>query len=69
MAKIDPEILAHLEWIGFVRPTGLVVSARPLVALSTIYVRVALGGKLFDGARSGSMSEHTICRDCSPMAF
>jgi hypothetical protein len=27
MAKLDPEILAHLEWIGFVRPTGLVVSA------------------------------------------
>ena len=27
MAKIDPEVLAHLEWIGFVGPTGLVVSA------------------------------------------
>ena len=26
MAKLDPEILAHLEWVGFVRPTGLVVS-------------------------------------------
>jgi hypothetical protein len=31
MAKLDPEILAHLEWIGFVRPTGLVVSAPALV--------------------------------------
>ena len=30
MAKIDPEILAHLEWIGFVQPTGLVVSAPAL---------------------------------------
>jgi hypothetical protein len=26
-SKLDPEIVAHLEWIGFVRPTGLVVSA------------------------------------------
>ncbi|HEX3534608.1 MAG TPA: DNA methyltransferase [Gemmatimonadaceae bacterium] len=31
MAKLDPEVLAHLEWIGFVRPTGLVVSAPALV--------------------------------------
>ena len=23
MAKLDPEILTHLEWLGFVRPTGL----------------------------------------------
>src|SRR3989442_8791419 len=30
MAKLDPEILAHLEWIGFVRPIGLVVSAPAL---------------------------------------
>lgn len=31
MAPIDPAILAHLEWLGFVRPTGLVVSAPALV--------------------------------------
>src|SRR5512134_3891441 len=36
MAKIDPEILAHLEWIGFVRPTGLVVSAPALVRAGAI---------------------------------
>ena len=30
MAKPDPNIAAHLEWIGFVRPTGLVVSAPAL---------------------------------------
>ena len=29
MPKRDPHIDAHLEWIGFVRPTGLVVSAPP----------------------------------------
>ena len=32
--KIDPAILAHLEWIGFVRPTGLVVSAPALLPLA-----------------------------------
>lgn len=31
MSKIDPQILTHLEWLGFVRPTGLVVSAPALV--------------------------------------
>ena len=31
MARLDPQIAAHLEWIGFVRPTGLVVSAPALV--------------------------------------
>ena len=30
MAKPDPNIAAHLEWIGFVGPTGLVVSAPAL---------------------------------------
>lgn len=32
MAKLSPEVLAHLEWLGFVQPTGLVVSASALVA-------------------------------------
>jgi hypothetical protein len=31
MAKLDPQILDHLEWIGFVQPVGLVVSAPALV--------------------------------------
>lgn len=30
MGKIDPHILAHLEWLGFVQPMGLVVSATAL---------------------------------------
>ena len=36
MARQDPEILAHLEWLGFVRPTGLVVSAPALVRAGAI---------------------------------
>jgi hypothetical protein len=39
MAKLDPEILTHLEWIGFVRPTGLVVSAPALVRAGAILNR------------------------------
>src|SRR5206468_6485189 len=39
MAKFDPEILAHLEWIDFIRPTGLVVSAPALVRAGAILDR------------------------------
>jgi hypothetical protein len=39
MAKLDPEFLAHLEWLGFVRPTGLVVSAPALVRAGAILNR------------------------------
>ncbi len=36
MAKADPQILTHLEWLGFVRPIGLVVSAPALVRAGAI---------------------------------
>ena len=39
MAKLDPQVAAHLEWIGFVRPTGLVVSAPALVRAGVILNR------------------------------
>ena len=39
MSKLDPQIAAHLEWIGFVRPTGLVVSAPALVRAGAILPR------------------------------
>lgn len=39
MAKLDPEIVAHLEWLGFVQPTGLVVSAPALVRSGAILDR------------------------------
>src|SRR3989442_9560485 len=45
MTKLDPEILAHLEWIGFVRPTGLVVSAPALVRAGVILDRRDLEGQ------------------------
>ena len=45
MAKLDPEILAHLEWLGFVRPTGLVVSAPALVRAGAILDRRDVEGQ------------------------
>ena len=39
MARLDPQITAHLEWLGFVRPTGLVVSAPALVKAGAILNR------------------------------
>lgn len=36
MATFDPHLLAHQEWLGFVRPTGLVVSAHALVRAGAI---------------------------------
>jgi hypothetical protein len=57
-SKLDPEILAHLEWIGFVRPTGLVVSAPALVRAGAILdrrdaegqrlLRACVGERVFD---------------------
>ena len=39
MAKLDPQIVAHLEWLGFIQPTGLVVSAPALVRAGAILDR------------------------------
>ena len=52
MAKIDPEVLAHLEWLGFVQPIGLVVSAPALVRAGCILDRRdAAGQELLRAAR------------------
>ena len=39
MAKLDPQVLRHLEWIGFVQPSGLVVSGPALVRAGAILDR------------------------------
>ncbi len=39
MAKLNPQILRHLEWIGFVQPSGLVVSGPALVRVGAILDR------------------------------
>ena len=45
MPKRDPNIAAHLEWIGFVRPTGLVVSAPALDRAGAILDRRDVEGQ------------------------
>ena len=37
MAARDPEVIAHLEWIGYVQPVGLVVSI-PALTSAQAYV-------------------------------
>ena len=39
MAKPNPQVAAHLEWLGFVKPTGLVVSPTALVRAGAILDR------------------------------
>ena len=43
-SRANPHIAAHLEWIGFVRPTGLVVSAPALVQGGAILNRRDIEG-------------------------
>ena len=58
MAKLDPDIAAHLEWIGFVRPTGLVVSAPALVQAGVVLNRRdAEGQRLLRGCVSPAETE------------
>lgn len=45
MARIEPHVAAHLEWIGFVKPTGLVVSAPALARAGVILNRRDIGGQ------------------------
>lgn len=45
MAKLDPEVLAHLQWIGFIQPKGLVVSAPALVRAGAILDRSDIEGQ------------------------
>ena len=44
MAKPNRLVTDHLEWIGFVRPTGLVVSAPALVKAGVILNRRDIAG-------------------------
>jgi hypothetical protein len=43
--QLDPAALAHLEWLGFVRPNGLVVSAPALVRAGAILDRRDMDGQ------------------------
>src|SRR5262245_34141229 len=64
MANIDATVLAHLEWLGYVRPRGLVVSAPALVRAGAVLdQRDAEGQRLLrarldaDAAAPGTVRE------------
>ncbi len=65
MAKPDRQVMAHLEWIGFVRPTGLVVSAPALVKAGVILNRRDIAGQnlLRDCVESGAHPARTMPTD------
>lgn len=44
--RFAPEVRAHLEWLGFVQPTGLVVSAAALVKAGAILDRRDVDGQM-----------------------
>ena len=45
-SRVAPEVLAHLEWLGFVQPTGLVVSAAALIKAGAVLDSRDLEGQL-----------------------
>ena len=45
MAKPSPYVRDHLEWLGFIQPTGLVVSAHALVQAGAVLDRRDIGGQ------------------------
>jgi hypothetical protein len=64
MAKLDPQVLAHLEWLGFVRPTGLVVSAPALVRAGAILnQRDAEGQRLLRACADGDTEADALIAD------
>ena len=63
MAKLDPQVLRHLEWIGFIQPSGLVVSAPALVRAGAILDRQDAEGQR---RLRGCVEERTLLQDADP---
>ena len=67
---VDPAILAHLEWLGFVRPTGLVVSAPALVRAGAILERRdAEGQRLLRECVEGGTAVAGAVREAPPPPY
>jgi hypothetical protein len=69
-AKVDPAILAHLEWLGYVRPTGLVVSALALVRAGAILNRHDTEGQLLlRGCLTGDLGGAGVTGEVPPPTY
>jgi hypothetical protein len=66
MPALDPVIVAHLEWLGFVQPTGLVVSAPALARAGAILDRRDVDGQHLLRA---SVEERTFAGEHDPAPF
>ena len=59
----DPNTRAHLEWLGFIQPNGLVVSAPALVKAGAILNRQDAEGQ---GLLAGCVEERKLSPACGP---
>ncbi len=68
MAKVDPQVLAHQEWLDFIQPTGLVVSPTALVRAGAILDRNDIEGqRLFrDGTEERVLDAKRGPEPCLP---
>ena len=73
MAKPDAQVAAHLEWIGFVKPTGLVVSATALTRAGVILNRRDVQGQqllnTWADTHESALTERAQRRDAPKEAF
>ena len=77
--KLSPQVRDHLEWLGFIQPTGLVVSAHALVQAGAILNRRDIEGQELlkecveerdCPAQTASLSRYLPdFRGCSPGAY
>ena len=65
MPAQDPNTRAHLEWLGFIQPNGLVVSAPALVKAGAILNRQDAEGQAL---LAGCVDQRAVCpgRDPEP---
>ena len=61
--KLSPQVRDHLEWLGFIQPTGLVVSAHALVQAGAILNRRDIEGQEL---LKDSVEERTVDPDREP---
>src|SRR5262245_3722056 len=70
MANIDATVLAHLEWLGYVRPRGLVVSAPALVRAGAVLdQRDAEGQRLLRARLDADAAAPGTVRERAPISY
>ena len=64
--KLSPQVRDHLEWLGFIQPTGLVVSAHALVQVGAILNRRDIEGQEL---LKECVEERTVYPDSEPEPY